>query len=402
MNRIGMIAQSAGGLFARHRPDLVDEYERQFAGLFDPPAHAVSFFKGRVGLFALLRAIGLSPGDEVLVPGFTCFVVPAAAVFAGGTPRYMDVDPVTGNPIAAQVREQLSPRTKAVVVHHMLGNPCAELPEIVGIARERNIAVIEDCAHVLAGTRIDGVPLGTQGTASFFSMQWSKPYSTGLGGMVLTRDADLAARLRAVQAAMPSPGWRTTRMLLLQGMVFHAVYGTKVFAGFRDMFRRLSRAGLVVGSSTGAEWSAGKPARYEQRLSPAQAAQGIRRLRDLDANRRRRLERLVRASEFLNRRAEFEPVPLHPQAVPLSVPVRSPRKLEYLAAADAAGVELGDWFRTPLHPLAMADCERLGYRPGECPRAERLCGEMMNLPLHASVAEDYLDRLTRVCEKVGR
>lgn len=145
----------------------------------------ITFWKGRVALYAILKALEIGPGDAVLLPGYTCMVVPIAAVFLGATPVYADVDAssynVTRDTLEAAWRGHNGPRPKAVIIQHSYGIP-VEAGPILDWARSEGLAVIEDCAHVL-GSSYRGTPCGLLGDAAFFSSQWNKPTTTGLGGV---------------------------------------------------------------------------------------------------------------------------------------------------------------------------------------------------------------------------
>ena len=125
-----------------------DEYEAAFSRLLGPDVRAFAFWKGRVALYAILRALGVGAGDEVLIAGFTCVVVPNAVRFAGATPVYADIAPGSYNLDPASAERTITPRTRAMIVQHTLGLP-AELDELLALAEQHNLVVIEDCAHTL-------------------------------------------------------------------------------------------------------------------------------------------------------------------------------------------------------------------------------------------------------------
>jgi len=175
-----------------------------------------TFWKGRVALYVLLKCLGVGDGDGVLVPGYTCAMVPGAVRFAGAKPIYADIDSTTYNATLDTLQQALTRSTgvtvKALVLQHTYGIP-ANVVRITDWARRRGIAVIEDCAHAL-GSRyrdVDGTwrEVGTGGDAAIFSSQWSKPVSTGLGGWMTTSDLELARRVRQFRSQQCiSPSWR--------------------------------------------------------------------------------------------------------------------------------------------------------------------------------------------------
>jgi dTDP-3-amino-3,4,6-trideoxy-alpha-D-glucose transaminase len=173
----------------------VEAFEREFAAYIGTE-HAVGVANGTDALLLALRALGVGPGDEVVVPSFTFFASAEPIVLLGATPVWCDIDPATFVSTADHVREVLTPRTKAVIAVHLFGNvaPIAEI-EALGVP------VIEDAAQA-AGTRLaDGRrPGALSSTLATFSFFPSKNLGAfGDGGAVTTDDADLAetiAKLR--------------------------------------------------------------------------------------------------------------------------------------------------------------------------------------------------------------
>ncbi|MGI0148096.1 MAG: DegT/DnrJ/EryC1/StrS family aminotransferase, partial [Thermoplasmata archaeon] len=142
------------------------QYEEAFAGLVATP-FARTFWKGRVALYAILRTLEIGHEDEVILPAFTCVVVPNAVRFAGATPVYADIVPGGYNLDPAGVERAVTPRTRAIIVQHTFGIP-ADLDPLLEIARRHGLAVIEDCAHSL-GSEYRERGVGTFGLAAFFS-----------------------------------------------------------------------------------------------------------------------------------------------------------------------------------------------------------------------------------------
>ncbi|MEK9149797.1 MAG: DegT/DnrJ/EryC1/StrS family aminotransferase, partial [Candidatus Desantisbacteria bacterium] len=168
--------------------DSIEKYEdtyKRYLGV----SYASSFWKGRVALYAILKALGIGEGDEVLVEGFTCVVVPNAVIFAGAKPVYVPPDPKTYNMDISQIESKITSKTKAIIVQHTFGLP-SDMDSTLDIAKRHNLRVIEDCAPAL-GADYKGRKVGTFGDAAFFSSQWSKVISTGLGGVAVTNDPEI-------------------------------------------------------------------------------------------------------------------------------------------------------------------------------------------------------------------
>ena len=147
--------------------DLIQKYENMFKQYLNVQ-YASSFWKGRVALYAILKAMGIGEGDEVLVEGFTCVVVPNSVIFAGAKPVYVAPDPKTYNMDINQIEPKSTPKTKAIVAQHTFGFP-ADMDAIIEIAQRHNLKVIEDCAPALGAT-YKGKKVGTLGDAAFLAV----------------------------------------------------------------------------------------------------------------------------------------------------------------------------------------------------------------------------------------
>ena len=159
--------------------------------------HAVAVTSCTTALHLALIALDIGPGDEVVVPSLSFIATANAARFVGATPVFADVDPATHNLTASGIARALSPQTRAVILVHQCGMP-ADIAPVQDLCRSFEIALIEDAACAL-GSTYRGRPIGGQADLATFSFHPRKIITTGEGGMVLSRRADLAARLRRLR-----------------------------------------------------------------------------------------------------------------------------------------------------------------------------------------------------------
>jgi len=159
--------------------------------------HAVSFNSLTSGLFAAVGAVGIGPGDEVIVSPFTMSASATCAIPYGGIPDFADIDPHTYCMDPKSIAERISPRTKAIVIVHILGYP-ADMDAIFELAEQYNLMIIEDCAQAPAGM-YQGKYVGTIGHIGGFSLNYHKTIHSGEGGVMITDDDDLALRLRLIR-----------------------------------------------------------------------------------------------------------------------------------------------------------------------------------------------------------
>ena len=172
-------------------------FETEFAALTHCK-HAVAVANGSVGLELALYALGIGPGDEVVVTSRSFIASAACIVLRGGMPVFADVDRDTQNITAETIRPALSSRTKAIIAVHLAGWPC-DMDSISAIAREYGIAVVEDCAQA-HGAEYKGRPVGCLGDIASFSFCQDKIMSTGgEGGMVVTNNSVLWEKVWSVK-----------------------------------------------------------------------------------------------------------------------------------------------------------------------------------------------------------
>jgi dTDP-4-amino-4,6-dideoxygalactose transaminase len=363
-------ARVSGGATAELRARLLQ--------LLCPDGDVTLFWKGRVALYAILRALDIGDGDEVLLPAFTCVVVPSAILYRRAVPVYVDIDARTFDYDPVALRARLTPRTRAILVQNTFGRPPA-LGELGALARRHRLHLILDSAHGLQ-------PVPPEIDAAFFSLQWNKPLSTGLGGFAVARDPALALRLRAIEAEAAAPTLAARAALTVLLRVRDRLRAPALQAPLTRLYRALSRHDLVMGSSQRAELEAPtEPARFLTRLATVQARRaldGLSRLSALQAGRRRLGRRYAAALDL----------PAAPDHDYLRFPVRVRERAAVLGEAERGGLELGDWFSSPIHPI-VDGWERWGYRAGSSPVAEGVCRDIVNLPTHERVDDDYFARV---------
>jgi dTDP-4-amino-4,6-dideoxygalactose transaminase len=239
------------------------EFEKEFA-VWCGTTHAVALANGTLALDVALKALGVGPGDEVVVTPRTFIASISCVVNAGAVPVFADVEAHSGNLSARTIAAVLSPRTKAVVCVHLAGWPC-DMDPIMVLAAERNFAVIEDCAQA-HGARYKGQPVGSIGHVGAWSFCQDKIMTTGgEGGMVTTNDEAL---------------WRAMWSFKDHGKSYEAVYERQHPPGFRWLHEsfgtnwRMLEMQAVIGRNQlrrMAEWTSQRKAnaaRLSQALLP--------------------------------------------------------------------------------------------------------------------------------------
>lgn len=179
-----------------HGPRTKD-FENAFAE-YTGAEHAISCSSCTAGLHLYYFALGIGPGDEVIVPAQTHTATAHAVELVGARTVFVDAEPRTGNMDVDLVEAAITARTKAISVVHYLGR-MADMPRLRALADKHGLPILEDCALAI-GTRLDGKHAGLLGDAGCFSFYPVKHMTTAEGGMVITNNADLAAKLRLQRA----------------------------------------------------------------------------------------------------------------------------------------------------------------------------------------------------------
>jgi perosamine synthetase len=362
----------AGGVTLGDGP-AVAAYEQRFAETVGA-AHGFSFAAGRMAFYALLEALDVGSGDEVILPGFTCVVVPNAVLYRGATPVYVDIDERTFNIDPAKIEEKITSRTKVIVAQHTFGL-VSDVDAIAEIATRHGVTVIEDGAHAL-GARLHGRPVGSLARAAFFSTDHTKVIGTGTGGMVTTSDHELAARLADIQACakfLPRPhARRTLAVFAAEVILLHPVLA--------PIGRRVLEWWLRPGQKTPFfidELQTSKPDDYPYpaRLGNVQARIGLAQLERLPANlaHRRRHARAYDVALGVERDVTDERNAFV-RYVYLGDRTAWQRRFDEI-------IDTGVWFTSVVHGR-LTDLEAVRYTPGSCPIAEGAAKRTVNLPTH--------------------
>ena len=173
-------------------------FEQDFAAFIGDGVHAVAINSATAGLHLALEAIGITDGDEVIVPTHTFTATAEVVRYLGAEPVLVDIDPVSYCIDPALAARAITPRTRAILPVHYGGLSCA-MDEIIALAQRHSLHVIEDAAHAFPTTYRGKLIGALQSSATVFSFYATKTIATGEGGMLVTRDAKLAKRANVMR-----------------------------------------------------------------------------------------------------------------------------------------------------------------------------------------------------------
>ncbi len=335
----------------------VEKFEGEFAS-YCGVEYGIGVDSGLSALELILRAMGIGPGDEVIVPVMTFMATAAAVSFTGAEPVFVDVDPLTYCIDVHQVEAAITPRTRAVIAVHLYGYP-AEVDRLMRLAEANGMTLIEDAAQA-HGARFRGRRVGSLGHAAAFSFYPSKNLGgLGDGGMVVTNDARITDKVRAMRNC---------------GQVHR---NRHEYAPFNHRLDTIQAAALRV---------------------------KLRHLDEWNASRRE----LARQYDSLLDQSEVIPpsTKLGSHHVYHLYVVRSPRRDTLRTWLNRRGIGTGVHYPTPIHLQPFYESK--GHRPGDFPIAERICREILSLPiypnmplLHTHVVASEVNRFQSTAFRVG-
>ncbi len=348
---LSTFAASSGPEFLGGRK--IREFEEDFAN-YHGMRYAIAVNSATAGLHIALAAAGVGPGDEVIVPPYTFTATASSVLMANAIPVFADIDPTTYCLEPGKVKEAVTERTKALIPVHLLGH-AAEMDEIMTIASEHHLVVVEDCAQAPGG-EYKGKLLGTLGDLGVFSFQETKNMVTGEGGMVITNNKRLAERCRMLRN-----------------------HGEAILEGQSRQY-----LANMVG--------------WNYRMTEMEAAIGVEQLKKLDGMTRERIQLAAYLSEQLARfdgiglpsvpsyiKHVFHVYGLHYDATTVGIP----REI-FIRALRSEGIPVGGGYPHPLYenPLFKAKIAygekgcpytcggytgNVQYETGMCPVSEDLC-----------------------------
>ncbi|MFK7915264.1 MAG: DegT/DnrJ/EryC1/StrS family aminotransferase [Pseudomonadales bacterium] len=342
----------------------VAAFESQFAR-YQQASHAVALNSCTAALHLSMLAAGVSAGDEVITTPLTFCATANAIIHAGARPVLVDVDPLTMNIDPRLIAAAITPRTRALLPVHFAGRPCA-MDEIMAVARDNGLKVIEDCAHAIE-SRYRGAAAGTIGDMGCFSFYVTKNVVTGEGGMVITDDREAAERIK---------------VLGLHGMS-------------KDAWKRFGDEGYkhyqVVECG------------FKYNMMDIQAAIGVEQMRKVEGNWERRQQIWNQYQEAFRGLPLGLPAPVEPDtrhAYHLYTLLIDPNRCglqrdHFLEAMGRLNIGLG------VHYLSLAEHpyyqQTFGWNAADYPYAQRIGQQTVSLPLSSAMtAQDVSDVIEAV------
>lgn len=351
---------------------------------------AFHYYRGRVALYALLRSSGINSGDHVAVQAFTCLAVPEAILAVGAIPIYVDIEPTGFNMDVDDLEHKLTPQTRAVIVQHTYGIP-ADMDRIATITEKFKMPIIEDCCHTIV-SKYKGKSVGSFGVGSFYSYEWGKPVVAGIGGSAVVIEDSLCEKVKGAYASYKYPALINQAKIELQYKAFSILYQPSLYWPVRSLFRWLGSLGLAE-SNYNPVGQGRIAADFSLRMSPPVQRRMMCKLHSLERQTRHSRWVSDQYRQCINSVSVSHPtLSVECNVIFVRYPLIVRDKPKLLAAVRRAGVELAEWYATPVHPLSGRQLSIVHYEPGSCPNAETRCAQVVTLPTHAAVSKRDIER----------
>lgn len=367
---------------------VVGEYEQRFAELTGS-GYGISFAAGRMAFYTVMKALGIGRGDEVILPGFTCSVMPNAVLRIGATPVFADIGRETFGSKAEEIEKKITSRTRLIVAQHSFGIPCNIRP-IVELGKKRNIFVLEDCAITLDSS-VDQIKAGDWADAAIFSTDHSKPLNTLIGGFFYTKSRPLYEKVKQISTALPHLDIAHQKRLYEQ-LIFERKFCTSRYyplsyflSYIKALKKRLNLApDAFLNDDRSRPASAVSNYPYPAKLPSFLAQLGLFELERWSGEKQRRKNLLGRYLGIMQKSRFKGYVPkvyseTNMDIVPLRFVFECPGS-EKLLEKMAKFIDINlIWFRSPII-CCKEGPESLEYKRGSCPTSEKVGLDIINWP----------------------
>jgi dTDP-4-amino-4,6-dideoxygalactose transaminase len=380
--------------------EMVLEYENRFAETIGP-GHAISFASGRMAFFAYLMAKKIGPGNEVIIPGFTCSVMINAIIRTGAKPIFCDVDIETLGTSTTNLEELINPRTRLIVAQHSFGRVC-NIQEIIRIAKKHGILVLEDCATTM-GSSLNGIQVGNFGDAAIFSTDHSKPINTLMGGILYSSAKENLRDVRDIQFSSANFS-NKKKIVIIIYFIAERIFSKPYLQGIWQVIQRiilksLDSLGLpspFLNNDTTPRTTVGDYA-YPSRYPAFLAFIGLQELKNWQTKSLSRRQNYLALLSSLSSRNIFSQIETS-TTVPLRLVFYSDSNSEKTKIILRKFIDVdSSWFQSPIINTVCAPVE-FGYFLGNSRNSEYLSERIINIPI--SDSQKFNSQLIKRIEKL--
>lgn len=369
----------------------ITELEKEF-NKYLSVKYSISFNSGRSALIAILEALDLKKGDEVLIQGFTCNSAVIPFLKKKVEPVFVDIDK-TLNLDPEDLRKKITSKSRIVMVQHTFGCP-AKMREIMEIARKHNLFLIEDCAHSL-GAKYEGRFCGTFGDVAFFSFGRDKIVSSVFGGMVAVNRDDLADRIIKFREGLNYPsGFWIFQQLLHPILINRLILPAYRFPSLgRILLGSLQKIKILSKAVHRKEKRGEIPSYFPKKLPNALASLALNQFKKLERFNSHRKEIANLYGELEGREFVLPFLGKEEGNVFMRYPLLVKNSDKVLKEARKVKILLNDGWRKSSIVPPDTNVKLMKYAHGSCKNAEKVADEILNLPTHINISVEDAERI---------
>jgi len=375
--------------------DDIQDFEKIFKNYFQI-ADAVSFNSGRSAFYAILSALSIGRGDEVLIQAFTCNSLVNPILWQGAKPIFVDIIGATSrgfldlNLDPFDLERKITKSSKVVVVQHTFGQP-ANIEKIQEICKKYNLFLIEDCAHSL-GINYRGNLLGSFGDAAFFSFGRDKIISSIFGGMAIAKSSILTSKIRTIQKGLNHPSFFWIFQQLFHPIAFSFILPTYNLGLGKAILYFFQKINFLSRGTSPEEKRGKRPTFFLKRFPNALAIlikNQFSKLAKFNGRRQKNtkfyFENLGGSFILPAKREEIQFLKMFPVLIK--------NQKEILVKSKKYGIIFDDeWYQSPIMP-PDTNLSQMQYKMGFCKRAEEVSLRIINLPTHPTISKNDLDKV---------
>lgn len=348
-----------------------------------------TFASGRMGFYCILKAIDIQKDDEIIIPSFTCVVVPNAILYSGAKPIYCDIKDNDFNIDVSKIEQLITPKTKVLYAQHTFGQMC-DIKAIKQMAEKYNLLVVEDTALAL-GAKFDHQHAGTIGDFGYFSTDRSKVINTGLGGIVSVNNAIYLKSFTDIYKAIPHLDAKMTKKIA-KTFTLNIITLNPYFYWFGKFLNAvLSKLKLMTyfldESFIKKEEISSYP--YPAKFSALFASIGISQFYSLDINLKNRRKIANYYNDIFNIYTKEYMQDNKNIFLRYSFLVKN---RDYWEERFSSKIDLAIWFKT-IASGKNDNFEEINYKIGANKTSEYVCNHIFNLPTHNQIKPEKLKKL---------
>ncbi len=349
-------------------------------------------YRGRVCLSMVLQAAGVKKGDYVACQSFTCVAVPEAIISIGARPLFIDTENAFVNLSLDDLEKKISKNklVKAVVIQHTYGIKFSS-KKISFLKNKYNITFIEDCCHLPFD--IHNFENEEDEFIKFYSFEWGKPFPLGIGGALLIKNKKIAEACKKLEKNFKNPPLLNILKIELQYYVFQYFYSPSNYFLLKKLFHLFNKLGFSI-SNKSENNNFLSNQEYSWKISPFVK----KRIQSLNESKKffllRHNKKILKIfSNNLNLKDKI--IEKNYEEFLMRYPIIVKNKIELLKFAEKNNLEISGWYKKPVDPLSIQDCQKLGWNIKSCSNSIINAETIVTLPLNLKTSLSDAERISR-------